>query len=117
MTDTIQTIETRLCMLADIPEEDGLQIKLPGRQPLAVWRVGDEAYVTDDTCTHGQASLTEGGAQDEFVIECGLHLGAFDIRDGCVVSVPCTLPLRVYLTFVRDGTVFAKLPIEKDTTQ
>ncbi|MBV1868405.1 MAG: hypothetical protein KUG69_10950 [Marinosulfonomonas sp.] len=39
MINTIQTTETRPCVLADIPEEDGLQIKLRARQPLGAFNI------------------------------------------------------------------------------
>lgn len=100
---------TRLCSLSDISEDDGLRIDRDGGGPLAAWRVGDAVFVTDDTCTHGQASLTEGGILDGFQIECGLHLGAFDIRDGKVTSAPCTIPLRVYPVRLEADEVFADL--------
>lgn len=110
LSDVDNTVRTRICALADVPEDDGLQVELAGRSPLAVWLVGGEVYVTDDTCTHGKASLTEGGMREGFVVECGLHLGAFDVRDGSVASAPCTEPLRVYPACVEDGVVYADLP-------
>lgn len=100
---------TRICAVSDIPEEDGLKVEFPDRPPVAVWLVEDQVFVTDDTCTHGQASLTEGGMLDGFIIECGLHLGAFDIRDGRVESAPCTKPLTIYAASVVDGDVYADL--------
>ncbi|MEX0405290.1 non-heme iron oxygenase ferredoxin subunit [Aquibium sp. LZ166] len=107
------TSETLICALADIPDDEGLRVDLNGFPPLAVWRVGEQAYVTDDTCTHGQASLTADGMQNEFVIECGLHQGEFDIRDGSVRSPPCSKPLRVYATRVVDDQVYAVLQEEQ----
>jgi len=100
---------TRLCTLDQIPEEDGLRVDVAGREPVAVWLVEGQVHVTDDTCTHGKASLTGDGLRDGFEVECGLHLGAFDIRDGRVTSAPCTIPLRVYRCWVEDGAVFADL--------
>ena len=110
VSSTKPTVRTRICAFDDLAEDEGVRVDLPGHPPLAVWVVGDAAFVTDDTCTHGQASLIEGGTQEGFVIECGLHLGAFDIRDGSIASVPCTVPLRVYPTTVSDGEVYADLP-------
>lgn len=100
----------RICSISEISEDDGLRVDLPDREPLAVWRVGEDVSVTDDTCTHGKASLTEGGILDGFQIECGLHLGAFDIRDGSVTSAPCTSPLRVYTVRIEGEDVLAQLP-------
>jgi nitrite reductase/ring-hydroxylating ferredoxin subunit len=75
---------------------------------LAVFRVADEFYVTDDTCTHGPGSLSEGFL-DGYEIECDFHQGCFDIRTGEVTEPPCTLPLKVYTTIVRDGRVMIEL--------
>lgn len=111
MSSSEDTLQTRICAFGDIPEDEGLRVELPGYPPLAVWQVEGEVFVTDDTCTHGQASLSEEGEQDGFIIECGLHLGEFDMRDGQVVSTPCTIPLRVYAAQVTDsGDVYAELP-------
>ena len=75
---------------------------------LAVFRVGDEFYVTNDLCTHGPGSLSEG-CLDGYEIECDFHQGCFDIRTGEVTAPPCTVPLKVYTTVVRDGRVLIEL--------
>ena len=102
----------RLCDIGDISADEGLRVTVEGHPPLAVWLVEGQVFVTDDTCTHGQASLTETGLLDGFVIECGLHLGAFDIRDGSVASAPCTRPLRTYPVEREGDAVFVHLPRE-----
>lgn len=99
----------RLCDLSEIPEGGGLIVEPQGFPPLAVWRVEDElAYVTEDTCTHGAASLSDSGILDGFIIECGFHQGQFDIRDGRIVAPPCAIPLKIYPAHVVDGVVVIK---------
>lgn len=71
---------------------------------LAVFRVGDEFYVTDDQCTHGPGLLHEG-CLTGYEIECDFHQGSFDIRTGEVIEPPCTVPLRVYPITIADGRV------------
>lgn len=73
---------------------------------LAIYLIGGNVFATDDECTHSKASLADMGDLDGFVIECSLHLGAFDVRTGEVVSAPCTKPLRTYPVEVRDGRVW-----------
>ena len=51
---------------------------------LAVFNVGGEFFVTDDLCTHGPGSLSEGYLEDD-VIECNFHNGQFNVRTGEVV--------------------------------
>lgn len=99
---------TPLCPLDEVTDGDGLQVKI-GERVLAVWRVDDLAFVTDDTCTHGDASLVLTGMLDGFSIVCGLHQGEFDIRTGEVRAAPCSKPIRSYAATVREGVVLARL--------
>ena len=62
---------------------------------ICVARVGDEVFAIDDTCTHGQASLSEGEVTG-FRIECWLHGAEFDLRTGEVMSLPATEAVKTY---------------------
>ena len=64
-----------------------------------------EFYVTDDLCTHGPGSLSEGYIDGD-VVECNFHNGQFNIRTGEVVLPPCMVPIKTYPTVVEDGKVF-----------
>lgn len=99
----------RVCSLADLPEFGGVQVLVEGRPPLALWRVGERVFATDDTCTHGKASLATEGYLDGYVIECAMHQGSFDIRTGVAVAAPCRVPLRTYAVQVEDNDVFVTL--------
>jgi nitrite reductase/ring-hydroxylating ferredoxin subunit len=107
-TSTGSTEWTQLCSFDDVTDGDGLQVKV-GEKILAVWRVDDCAFVTDDTCTHGDASLVQTGMLDGFSIVCGLHQGEFDIRTGEVRAAPCNRPIRSYPAAIREGIVLAQL--------
>jgi len=73
--------------------------------PVAIWRVDGSLYATADTCTHEEASLSEGDLWDE-VIECPLHGAQFDVRTGKVLSLPAIFPLPTYPVEVRDGGIY-----------
>jgi nitrite reductase/ring-hydroxylating ferredoxin subunit len=92
----------------DVATESAVQIALPGRKPLAVFRLGQEFFATDDTCTHGAASLSEGDISDGQV-ECPFHSGAFDIRTGMPTALPCTKALAVYPVTIENGRVYVNL--------
>lgn len=62
---------------------------------ICVARIGDEVFAIDDTCTHGQASLSEGEITD-YRIECWLHGAEFDLRTGEVITLPATQPVKTY---------------------
>ncbi len=72
---------------------------------VAVFNLEGTFYVTDDACTHGPGSLSEGYIDGD-VIECNFHNGQFDIKTGEVVAPPCMIPVKTYPATVENGTVF-----------
>ena len=100
--------ELRLCSTHDLAPSQIRQVPLEGRGPLAVYNLNGEFCVTDDTCTHGSASLAEGDITGEEVV-CPFHLGAFNIRTGQPTMPPCAVPLRVYPVRVEDGAVIVEI--------
>ena len=75
---------------------------------VAVFNVDGQFYVTDDSCTHGPGSLSEGFIDGD-VVECNFHNGQFDIKTGEIVSPPCMIPVKTYLTSVEGGAVFIEV--------
>lgn len=101
MPDTDNLIE--LCAKDDVAEGEILQVE-SGELVLAVYHVGDHFFVTDDACTHGPGSLSEGYLEGH-IIECDFHNGQFDIRNGEVVAPPCILKLKTYKVVPHDTAV------------
>ncbi len=96
-----------LCSVDEV--EPGTPIKIEaGDLTLAVYQVDGEIYVTDDACTHGPGSLSEGYL-DGHIIECDFHNGAFDIRSGEVVAPPCMIPLKTYKAVTENGRVIIEV--------
>jgi len=75
---------------------------------VAVFNVDGEFYVTDDLCTHGPGSLSEGFIEGD-VVECNFHNGQFNIKTGEVVAPPCMIPIKTYPTTVENGKVFIEV--------
>jgi nitrite reductase/ring-hydroxylating ferredoxin subunit len=94
----------------DVKPDCGTRVDLPEHPPIAVFRLGEEIFATDDTCTHGAASLSEGDICDGQV-ECPFHSGAFDIRTGEATALPCIKALRVYPITIENGRVYARLDV------
>ncbi|HTS42175.1 MAG TPA: non-heme iron oxygenase ferredoxin subunit [Xanthobacteraceae bacterium] len=92
-----------LCAAADIPENSIRRFEV-GNHVLAVYNVGGAFYATDDECTHGAASLSDGILEDD-IVECTMHFGAFNVRTGEAVQAPCSIALRTYKVVVQDGKV------------
>ncbi len=60
---------------------------------VCVARVGDEVFAVADTCSHSEASLSEGEITGT-KIECWLHGAEFDLRTGQVLTPPATESLK-----------------------
>jgi nitrite reductase/ring-hydroxylating ferredoxin subunit len=96
-----------LCGVEDVGVGEVRRIDAAGLR-LAVYNLAGEFCVTDDACTHGPGSLSEG-VIDGDVVECNFHQGAFNIRTGEVVQPPCTVPVKTYRTVVEDGRVYIEV--------
>lgn len=84
----------RVCSTEDVMPGEGHYVEVDELE-LAVFNVADKYFVTDNQCTHGPGSLSEGFL-DGTVIECDFHGGAFDVCSGEVVAAPCMVPLKTY---------------------
>jgi naphthalene 1,2-dioxygenase system ferredoxin subunit len=91
----------------DVPEEDVLGVETAGKD-VALYNVDGQVYATDNICTHGHARLCDGFLEG-FEIECPLHQGKFDIRDGRPTCQPVTEAVRTYPVKIEDGRVFVDL--------
>ncbi len=98
----------RLCETAAVPAGSVRRVVVDGLPPLAVYNLDNQFFVSDDTCTHGQASLSEGVVDGE-MIECPLHAGCFSIRTGEPLAFPAVIPIRTYPARVIGGDIFAEL--------
>ena len=101
MSDTCQ--RAFLCAAADVEVGKPIRIEAHGLT-VAVFNVDGDYYVTDDACTHGPGSLSDGEVRGD-VVECDFHNGAFNIRTGEVVEPPCMIPVKTYRTVVADGQI------------
>jgi naphthalene 1,2-dioxygenase system ferredoxin subunit len=90
-----------------LPTDDVIGIVVAGRD-VAVYTVGDAVYATDNTCTHGQARLCDGFLEGH-EIECPLHQGKFDVRDGRPTCEPVTEALRRYPVKVDGQRVYLQI--------
>ncbi len=94
-----------LCGVDEVAEGEIKQASLPDGAHVALYRVGDAIYATADTCTHGEASLTEEGMLTGKTVECTFHFGTFDVTTGEPTGMPCEIPLKTYPVKVIDDQV------------
>lgn len=91
----------------ELGEDDVVKVTA-GRFVIALYRVGDEYYATSDSCTHQEASLSDGYVQDD-TIECPRHQGVFHIPTGKALAPPVTENVRTYPVRVHEGRVWVQV--------
>ncbi len=91
----------------DVPEDDVVGIDIAGKS-IALYLVEGEIYATDNICTHGNARLCDGFLEGH-EIECPLHQGKFDIRNGKAMCAPLTEDVRTYPVKIDGSRVFVDL--------
>jgi naphthalene 1,2-dioxygenase ferredoxin component len=79
-----------------------------GRKTIAVYDTPTGIYASLALCTHGGADLCDGYF-DDHVIECPLHQGAFDVRDGKAIAAPATRAMRTLEVRVQEGQVQVRI--------
>jgi 3-phenylpropionate/trans-cinnamate dioxygenase ferredoxin subunit len=89
--------------LASLTAGKPVKIEKAGRT-ICVVRVGDQVFAIDDTCSHSEASLSEGDITD-FKIECWLHGAEFDLRTGEALTPPAVAPIKIYPVIVDGDSV------------
>jgi 3-phenylpropionate/trans-cinnamate dioxygenase ferredoxin subunit len=95
-----------VCELAELPP--GGVVRVEGPEPIAVFNVEGELLAVGDTCTHEDASLSEGWREGT-VIECPYHMARFCLRTGRPLCLPATEALPTYGVVVIDGVVWVEL--------
>jgi naphthalene 1,2-dioxygenase system ferredoxin subunit len=91
----------------EIPEDDVIGRVVAGRD-IALYGVDGEVFATDNACTHGNARLCDGFLEGH-EIECPLHQGKFDVRNGAALCAPLTEAVRTYPIRIEAGKVYVDL--------
>lgn len=102
-------MKVRLCATDAVDEGAMLQVKLAPHAPFAVYNVNGTHYVTEDTCTHGKASLADEGELEDHLVTCTWHDGKFDIRTGEPCASPCTIAIKTFPVSIEDDAVWVEV--------
>lgn len=88
--------------------EGALRCVEAGGRKLLVANTGGRYFVTDDTCSHEDASLSTGSLQGE-TVKCPLHGSRFCLRSGRPLDEPADEPIRTYPVELRDGGLWVHM--------
>lgn len=88
-----------LCHVDDVPADEPLRVVLEDGHAVAVIRWDGAFYCTDDMCSHGDASLSEGYVENGEIV-CPYHMGSFCVFTGEARAAPCSEPISTYPVIV-----------------
>jgi 3-phenylpropionate/trans-cinnamate dioxygenase ferredoxin subunit len=80
--------------LTELPPGTMRAVSLEGRE-LLICHTREGVFALDNLCTHAEARLCEGRLRATR-LQCPLHGGVFDVRDGRVLKGPAQLALSSY---------------------
>lgn len=94
-----------VCRLEDLPV--GESVRIATTPPIAVFNADGALYAIDDTCSHQDASLSEGWLEG-CLVECPLHAASFDLRTGRPTCLPARRPVRTHEVVVESGVIHVR---------
>jgi 3-phenylpropionate/trans-cinnamate dioxygenase ferredoxin component len=92
--------------LTDLISGTGRTLRVQDKE-VAIFSVNGELLAIDDTCPHAGASLGRGKLEG-CVVKCPAHGMKFDLRSGCMPSVP-DFGLKAYSVKQEDGKFWISL--------
>ncbi|MFJ2605282.1 bifunctional 3-phenylpropionate/cinnamic acid dioxygenase ferredoxin subunit [Streptomyces sp. NPDC091279] len=102
-----------VCRFENLPRGESARIETT--PPIAVFHTEDgELYAIDDTCTHQDASLSEGWLEG-CLVECPLHAASFDLRTGLPTCLPARRAVRTHQVTVDDGVIHVHVAAQEGT--
>lgn len=102
---------TKVAEVSDIPVGGVKKVSLEDVD-IAIFNIGGELYAIGDTCTHEQASLSEGDVDGDN-ISCARHGATFNIKTGEVVALPAIIPAVTYRVKIEGNDIMLEVPDDK----
>ena len=99
-------MKVRVCSTDELKPEQSTRIDVDGT-PVAVFNIAGNFYAIEDTCTHEEASLSEGFVEDDEV-ECPKHGAVFHVPTGEVKALPATKPVATFATVIEGDDLFVE---------
>jgi nitrite reductase/ring-hydroxylating ferredoxin subunit len=78
-----------------LPPPGGMAAFELGGLELVLCNAAGTPCVIEDRCPHAEVALSEGRLEG-FVLECPLHGGKLDVRDGRPAAAPIRRPVRTF---------------------
>lgn len=103
----------RVARVSEVPPGTMRRVEVAG-QPVCLINVDGTFAAIGDTCTHEEASLSQGTLSGEVVV-CPRHGARFHARTGRVLSLPAVRSVPVYPVRVEGEDVLVSPEAQKPT--
>lgn len=107
MTETTRQYET-VAKVGDLQPGEMMYVEV-GEEFVCLINMDGEIHAINDTCTHEDASLSDGTIIDG-EIECPLHGGTFDIRTGAPTNFPVVVAVETYGVRIDGDDIQVEVP-------
>jgi 3-phenylpropionate/trans-cinnamate dioxygenase ferredoxin subunit len=91
----------------ELDVEDVMPFDFNGRE-YAIYHSIDGFFASEGSCTHEEEPLADGIVIDN-VIECPLHQGRFDVRNGKALSAPVCIDLQTFPVQILEGDIYIQI--------
>lgn len=95
--------EIEVAKVSEIPAGSAKQVEVDG-EPVAIFNVDGQFFAIHDTCTHAQASLSEGSVEGG-VVTCPWHGARFDLKTGKNLGMPAPTPVEAYVLKIEGDVI------------
>jgi len=95
----------RVCAKSELAPGKVKRIEDPA---IAVFNVEGTLFAISDTCTHAEASLSEGQVDGE-TVECPLHGACFDLRTGEALTPPAVEPVQTFPVITQADDIYVEV--------
>ena len=93
-----------LCNKSDVVPGTKQRFEVAGT-PVCVVNLDGEFFAVADTCSHAEASLSDGHLMGS-EIQCPMHGAYFNVKTGEVLSPPAVNPIATYTVVVEGEDLF-----------
>ena len=80
--------------VAELPEK-GFITREAGGVSVVLCKIRDEIFAVENRCSHAYQTFDDGRLRGVRLM-CPRHGACFDVRDGKVLGLPATLPIRSF---------------------
>jgi 3-phenylpropionate/trans-cinnamate dioxygenase ferredoxin subunit len=99
----------KVCKTSEVPPDGMVAFDIDGRR-IMVANVQGTFYAIDDTCSHAEASLSEGYLDvDECTVECPLHSAVFSLESGEALEFPAEDPVASHPVTVEGDDLYVEV--------